>query len=323
MTKIRAAIAGGTGYTAGELIRILINHPEIEISSILSTSSVGTSISTIHRDLFGETDMKFTDKLMNPDVLFLCLGHGLSREFIDSHTINEKCKIIDLGNDFRLSSNYKERDYIYGLCELNHKEIAKSSSVANPGCFATAIQLGIIPLCTNDMIKDDVHVHAVTGSTGAGKKLTDTGQFSYRTSNFSVYKPFTHQHLDEINKTVFAVSGKSPQINFVPMRGDFTRGIFTSIYTKCNYTADKIVEMYKEYYATSPFVHISEEPISLKEVINTNKCLIHIEFHNGYIHITTIIDNLIKGASGQAIQNMNLMFGLEENTGLKLKPTAF
>jgi N-acetyl-gamma-glutamyl-phosphate reductase len=323
MTKIRAAIAGGTGYTAGELIRILINHPEIEISSILSTSSVGTSISTIHRDLFGETDMKFTDKLMNPDVLFLCLGHGLSREFIDSHTINEKCKIIDLGNDFRLSSNYKDREYIYGLCELNHKEIEKSSSVSNPGCFATAIQLGIIPLCANGMIKDDIHVHAVTGSTGAGKKLTETGQFSYRTSNFSVYKPFTHQHLDEINKTVFAVSGESPQINFVPMRGDFTRGIFTSIYTKCDYTADKIEEMYKEYYSTSPFVHISEEPISLKEVINTNKCLIHIESHNGYIHITTIIDNLVKGASGQAVQNMNLMFGLEENMGLKLKPTAF
>lgn len=323
MKKIKAAIVGGTGYTAGELIRILLYHPEVEISSVFSTSSVGEALYTAHRDLYGETDMVFSDSIGTPDVLFMCLGHGLSREFLTTHTISGNCRIIDLGNDFRVENKFNDRNFVYGLCELYHKEIENSISVANPGCFATAIQLGILPLLINKVISDDIHVHAITGSTGAGKKLTDTGHFSYRESNISVYKPFTHQHLDEINKTIWNLSGNGTQVNFVPMRGDFTRGIFASIYTKCSDSIEQLNYWYKEYYKSSPFVFVSDEPISLKEVINTNKCLIHIELHNEYIHITSIIDNLIKGACGQAVQNMNIMFSLEESAGLRLKSTAF
>lgn len=323
---INVSIVGGTGYTAGELLRILLNHPHVQIDSVISSTSVGTLISDVHRDLLGETDLRFTDTFNNPDVIFLCLGHGLSRNFLDENDIPEKCKIIDLGNDFRNSPDYANRNFVFGLCELNREKIRETNNVANPGCFATSIILALLPLASKNKLKEDVHVHAITGSTGAGKKPVETTHFSYRDNNISVYKPFAHQHIEEIRNTLtYAGSKELPAINFIPMRGDFPRGIFASVYTKWDSTVSEseVVELYKNYYKDSPSVFVSDEPISLKEVVNTNKCLLHIELHNGYIHITSIIDNLLKGASGQAVQNMNLMFGLEESTGLKLKGSAF
>jgi len=331
---IKVAIAGATGYTAGELIRILLNHPQVEIESVLSTTSVGQSVCDIHRDLIGETDLKFTDKPVNPDVVFLCLGHGLSREFLDNTPLPEHCKIIDLGNDFRLDPDYKGKEFIYGLTDTFKEEILKAEYIANPGCFATAIQTALTPLAKAGILESEVHVTALTGSTGAGKKPGETTHFSYRDNNLSIYKLFTHQHLGEIKRTLSTLLGhEAPQINFVPMRGDFTRGIFASVYTKWNgykgadgslkQELEDAVELYNEYYKDSPFVFISSKGVSLKEVVNTNKILLHIELHQGYIHISSVIDNLVKGASGQAVENMNLIFGLEQTMGLKLKPSAF
>lgn len=326
---INVTIVGATGYTGGELIRILLNHPDVRITSAYSTKSMGLELSRIHRDLIGETELHYSNTLGNPDVLFLCLGHGLSRDFLDKNNISKSCKIIDLGNDFRVEQVYKTKsgdnlNFIYGLTDLNTDSIKQSNYIANPGCFATAIQLGLLPLAANNLVNDEVHVTGITGSTGAGKRLSDLSHFSYRENNISVYKPFTHQHLDEIKKTLSHLQQSTlPQINFVPIRGDFTRGIFVSIYTKWEGTADEASTLYQDYYKTSPFVFCSEDTISLKEVINTNKCLLHVDLHNGYIHITSIIDNLIKGASGQAVENMNLMFGLARDKGLKLKPIAF
>ncbi|MBE6227233.1 MAG: N-acetyl-gamma-glutamyl-phosphate reductase [Bacteroidales bacterium] len=331
---IKVAIAGATGYTAGELIRILLNHPQVEIESVLSTTSIGQSVCDIHRDLIGETDLKFTDKPVNPDVVFLCLGHGLSREFLDNTPLPEHCKIIDLGNDFRLDPDYKGKEFIYGLTDTFKEEILKAEYIANPGCFATAIQTALTPLAKAGILESEVHVTALTGSTGAGKKPGETTHFSYRDNNLSIYKLFTHQHLGEIKRTLSTLLGhEAPQINFVPMRGDFTRGIFASIYTKWNgykgadgslkQELEDAVELYNEYYKDSPFVFISSKGVSLKEVVNTNKILLHIELHQGYIHISSVIDNLVKGASGQAVENMNLIFGLEQTMGLKLKPSAF
>lgn len=323
MNKIKATIAGGTGYTAGELIRILINHPEVEITNIMSTTQVGDMVSGVHRDLFGDCDLKFTDRVGEPDVLFLCLGHGISRQFLSTHTISGECKIIDLGNDFRIESDFMNREFVYGLCEMNREKIRGCYSVANPGCFATAIELGILPLLDKKMVYDEIHVHAITGSTGAGKTPTETTHFSYRDNNISVYKSFKHQHLEEIAKVIRTLAGKDIRVNFVPMRGDFTRGIFASIYTRCELSAEEISEVFRDYYKSSPFVHISDAPISLKEVVNTNKALLHIASYDGYLHITSVIDNLVKGASGQAVQNMNLMFGYDESAGLRLKSTTF
>lgn len=333
MKKIKAAIAGGTGYTAGELLRILLYHPNVEITSVLSSTSVGQSITEVHRDLFGETDLCFTDNIGEPDVVFLCLGHGLSKEFIDNTRLPDKCKIIDLGNDFRLEPEYKGREFIYGLTDTFREKILKADNIANPGCFATAIQTAIAPLAKAGAIVDDVHVTAITGSTGAGKKPSEKSHFSYRNNNLSIYKNFTHQHLGEIGRTMKELQGNEPQINFIPMRGDFSRGIFASIHTKwagikgedrtVASTLEDAVEYFTQYYKESPFVHISKENVSLKEVVNTNKVLLHIELHNGYIHIASVIDNLVKGASGQAVENMNLIFGLEQTTGLRLKPNAF
>lgn len=327
MNKIKVAIAGGTGYTGGELLRLLLNHPYAEVVSVLSTTSAGTRVDSIHRDLLGDTDLVCTSSLEEsetPDVIFLCLGHGLSREFITTNNIPQGCKIIDLGNDFRVESTYEGKDFVYGLAELRKDEIAKCDYLANPGCFATCIQLALIPLAAKGLINDEIHIHAITGSTGAGKKLAEPSHFSYRNSNISVYKSFTHQHLAEIGMTLSSLQGgEIPQINFVPMRGDFTRGIFGSLYTKCSLTKEEATQLYKEFYQGAEFVKVSNEGISLKEVVNTNKALLHVEMHNGYIHITSIIDNLVKGASGQAVQNMNLMFGLPESTGLKLKANAF
>lgn len=327
MNKIKIAIAGGTGYTGGELLRLLLNHPYAEVVSLLSTTSAGTRVDSIHRDLLGDTDLVCTSSIEegeSPDLIFLCLGHGLSREFLSTNNIPQGCKIIDLGNDFRVENSYEDKTFIYGLCEVRGDEIKNCSYVANPGCFATCIQLALVPLAAKGLIRDEIHIHAITGSTGAGKKLAETSHFSYRDSNISVYKSFTHQHLAEIEMTLSSLQGKRiPQINFVPMRGDFTRGIFGSIYTKCSLSAEEVEKIYKDYYKGAEFVKVSDKSISLKEVVNTNKVLLHVELHNGYIHITSIIDNLVKGASGQAVQNMNLMFGLPENTGLKLKANAF
>ena len=331
---IKASIAGATGYTAGELIRILLNHPQVEIESLISTTSVGQSVCEVHRDLIGETDLKFTDKPINPDVVFLCLGHGLSREFLDNHQLPEHCKIIDLGNDFRLDPEYKGKNFIYGLTDTFKEEILQANYIANPGCFATAIQTAITPLAIAGILDSGIHITALTGSTGAAKKPGETTHFSYRDNNLSIYKLFTHQHLGEIKRTLSTLMQKdAPQINFVPMRGDFTRGIFASVYTKWNgyigpdgefkNTLEDAVALYNEYYKESPFVFVSDKGVSLKEVVNTNKILLHIELHQGYIHISSVIDNLIKGASGQAVENMNLIFGLDQTMGLKLKPSAF
>lgn len=323
---IKAAIAGGTGYTAGELIRILLNHPQAEIVSVLSTTSVGEPVSSVHRDLIGETPLAFTDDPGSPDVIFLCLGHGLSKEFLDTHPLPDSCKIIDLGNDFRLDPFYKGKEFIYGLTDTYANKISGADCVANPGCFATAIQSALAPLAKAGLLQDQIHVHAITGSTGAGKKPSETGHFSYRDNNISIYKLFNHQHLGEIKRTLRDLMGKEPpQINFVPMRGDFTRGIFASVYTRWddNRTQEEAEALFQDYYQNSPFVFISEKGVSLKEVVNTNKVLMHIELHNGYIHISSVLDNLVKGASGQAVENMNLIFGLDRTAGLKLKPSAF
>lgn len=331
---IKAAIAGATGYTAGELIRILLNHPMVEIESALSTTSAGQKVCDIHRDLIGETDLLFTDKPVDPDVVFLCLGHGLSREFLDTTVLPDRCKIVDLGNDFRLDPDYNGKHFVYGLTDTFTDEILKADYIANPGCFATAIQTAITPLAKAGILEDEVHVTAITGSTGAGKKPGETTHFSYRDNNLSIYKLFTHQHLGEIRRTLSRLQRKeAPQVNFVPMRGDFPRGIFASVYTRWKgYTApdgtvkdslEDAVELYSQYYKESPFVFVSEKGISLKEVVNTNKILLHVELHNGYIHISSVIDNLVKGASGQAVENMNMIFGLDRTMGLKLKPSAF
>ena len=323
---IRAAIAGATGYTGGELLRILLNHPDVEVVAATTTSESGTPVSAVHRDLIGETDLCFGTELNDPDVIFLCLGHGISRQFVDTHDIKPECRIIDLGNDFRLDGNYAGRNFIYGLCESARDEIRTAHDVANPGCFATAIQLATLPLAANGLIRDEIHVTAITGSTGAGKKPGETTHFSYRNDNISIYKLFTHQHLAEIRQNLSRVGGgDEPQVNFVPLRGDFARGIFASVYTKADEGMSEADyrKLYEDYYAESPFVHHSETGISMKEVVNTNKALLHVELHDGYVHISSAIDNLVKGAAGQAVQNMNLMFGLPEDTGLRLKPSAF
>ena len=326
MSKIRVAIAGGTGYTGGELFRILLNHPEAEIVAATTTSSEGTPVASVHRDLIGETDLCFGKSLNDPDVIFLCLGHGISREFVDTHDIKPECRIIDLGNDFRLDGNYAGRNFIYGLCESAREDIRKAHDVANPGCFATAIQLAVLPLAAAGLISDEIHVTAITGSTGAGKKPVETTHFSYRSDNISKYKLFSHQHLAEIRQNIARVSNAAePTVNFVPLRGDFARGIFASVYTKAaeGMSQEDYQKLYEEYYAASPFVFHSAQGISMKEVVNTNKGLVHVELHDGYVHIASAIDNLVKGAAGQAVQNMNLMFGLPEDCGLRLKPSAF
>ena len=331
MNKIRAAIAGGTGYTGGELMRILLNHPNVEIVAATTTSSEGTPVSSVHRDLLGETDLCFGTSLNDPDVIFLCLGHGISRQFVDTHDISPECRIKDLGNDFRLAGDYAGRHFVYGLCESAREDIKSAHDVANPGCFATAIQLATLPLAAAGLIRDEIHVSAITGSTGAGKKPGETTHFSYRSDNISIYKLFTHQHLAEIRQNLAKVWPSLdmlqavPTVNFVPLRGDFARGIFASVYTRAveGMTEAEYRRIFEDYYAESPFVFHSNEGISMKEVVNTNKGLVHVELHDRYVHIASCIDNLVKGAAGQAVQNMNLMFGLPEDTGLRLKPSAF
>lgn len=321
---IKIGIIGGAGYTAGELIRLLLNHPDAEIVFIHSNSHAGHKIAQVHEGLYGETELTFTDQLdLNSiDVLFFCTAHGDTRKFIESHNIPEELRIVDLSMDYRIKS--EEHDFIYGLPELNRRAICKSKHVANPGCFATCIQLGLLPLAKHLMLNDDIMVNAITGSTGAGVKPGATSHFSWRNNNMSVYKAFEHQHVPEIRQSLCLLQNSfNADIDFIPYRGDFARGIFTTIVTKTQVKLEEIERMYEEYYAKDSFVHLVKENIDLKQVINTNKCLIHLEKHGNKLLVISCIDNLLKGASGQAVHNMNLMFNLEETVGLRLKPSAF
>ncbi|MBD0824637.1 N-acetyl-gamma-glutamyl-phosphate reductase [Aestuariibaculum marinum] len=327
MKNIQVGIIGGAGYTAGELIRLLINHPQVELNFVYSTSNAGNKISKVHQDLVGSLDLEFTDTV-NPDVdvLFLCLGHGNSVKFLSANTFSENTKIIDLGNDFRLEADkvFDGKTFVYGLPELQKETIKKANYIANPGCFATAIQLGLLPLANAGLLNNDVHINAVTGATGAGTSLSATTHYTWRDNNFSYYKPFTHQHLGEINQSVKQLqNGFDSDILFMPNRGNFSRGIFATLYTDFEGSAEEAKALYTEFYKDAEFTFVSDDVLHLKQVVNTNKCLIHLLKHNGKLLITSIIDNLLKGASGQAVQNMNLMFGLEETTGLNLKATYF
>ena len=321
MKKIKVGVGGAAGYTGGELIRILVNHPDSEIAFAHSKSNAGKFVSDIHTDLIGDTELKFTSELTDSiDVLFLCLGHNESNKFFAENVISDKIKVIDLSQDFRLLPS----EFVYGLPELNCEQIKIANKIANPGCFATCIQLALLPLAKNELLKADIHISATTGSTGAGQSLNATSHFSWRQNNLSVYKAFEHQHLNEIGQSIKQLQpGFESELNFIPTRGSFTRGIFASIYTECDLKLEEIKEMYKSYYSTHPFVHISDNTIDLKQVVNTNKCLIHLEKHGNKLLITGCIDNLLKGASGQAVQNMNLLFGLEETAGLKFKASFF
>jgi len=324
---IQIGIIGGAGYTAGELIRILLHHKKVTINFVYSTSNAGNTISSIHQDLLGETTMKFTSVINEKvDVLFLCLGHGNSKSFLEKHQFSDATKIIDLSNDFRLdeNTNFQGREFMYGLPELNKKAIKMSNFIANPGCFATAIQLAILPLAKGKLLEDDIHVNAVTGATGAGTSLSTTTHFTWRDNNFSYYKPFMHQHLDEINQSVQQLQNTfANEICFMPNRGNFSRGIFATAYTNFKGTLEEAKKLYKDFYKDAQFTHVSDTNLHLKQVVNTNKCLIHLYKHENKLLITSIIDNLVKGASGQAVHNMNLMLGFAENEGLQLKGTYF
>lgn len=321
---IKTGIIGGAGYTAGELIRLLINHPDVEIVFINSSSNAGNKVTDVHAGLYGECDLTFTDAmpLDEIDVLFFCTAHGDTRKFMESHNIPEDLKIIDLSMDYRIAN--ENHEFLYGLPEINRRAICKAKYVANPGCFATCIQLGLLPLAKHLMLNDDIMVNAITGSTGAGVKPGSTTHFSWRNNNMSVYKAFDHQHVPEIVQSLKQLQNSfNSSIDFIPYRGDFARGIFATLVVKCKVELEEIVRMYEEYYDRDSFVHIVDKNIDLKQVVNTNKCLIHLEKHGDKLLIISCIDNLLKGASGQAVHNMNLMFNLEETIGLKLKPSAF
>lgn len=321
---IKAGIIGGAGYTAGELIRILLNHPQVELVFVNSTSNAGNKLTDVHGGLLGETDMSFTDQLPynKIDVLFFCTAHGDTKKFLDANDIPDHLKIIDLSTDYRHKAVGNK--FIYGLPELNKEEIKQSSYVANPGCFATAIQLGLLPLAKANKLTAEIHVNAITGSTGAGVKPSATSHFSWRENNISVYKAFEHQHLTEIKQSLNQLQVNfNGDINFIPVRGNFTRGIFVSTYLNYDGTIEDAEKLYKDYYKDSPFTIISDKNIDLKQVVNTNKCVLHLEKHGNKLLILSCIDNLVKGASGQAVHNMNLIFGLEETIGLNLKASAF
>ena len=322
MKKI--GIIGGAGYTAGELLRLLINHPEVSIAFVHSTSNAGQPVTSVHQGLLGETDLVFSDThpLEDIDVLFLCSAHGHSRKFWEENARPAGLKVIDLAQDFRDESN----GYVYGLPEMNRERIASADSIANPGCFATALQLSLLPLAAAGLLPDngEINITALTGSTGAGVKPGATTHFSWRTDNISVYKAFTHQHLIEIGATLQKLQpGHTAKINFIPMRGDFARGIFAAVHLDCPLTEEEAVKLYKDYYKDAPFAVVSDSPVDLKQAVNTNKAIIHVEKHGDKLLITTAEDNLLKGASGQAVQNLNIMLGIDERTGLRLKPSAF
>ena len=325
--KIKVGIVGGAGYTGGELIRILLNHPAAEIIFVHSKSNADHFLYAVHKDLQGDTEIKFTSALNQKiDVLFLCVGHGDAVKFLSENKIDAAIKIIDLSQDFRLGETVNKRKFVYGLPELNKTQIKKAKNIANPGCFATAIQLGLLPLAKAGLLKE-IHTTGITGSTGAGQGLSVTSHFSWRANNIQAYKTLSHQHLNEILQSINSLQSSSPLgvggLNFIPWRGDFTRGIFISSQIKCDLELYEVSALYKKYYAAHPFIVLSKEPIFLKQVVNTNKCFIQLEKIGSKLVIHSAIDNLLKGASGQAVQNMNLMFGIEETTGLKLKANYF
>ncbi|MES2265786.1 MAG: N-acetyl-gamma-glutamyl-phosphate reductase [Bacteroidota bacterium] len=326
-SKIKAGIVGGAGYTGGEMLRILINHPNVEIVFVHSNSNAGNHVYDVHHDLFGDTDLTFAAELaFNIDVLFLCVGHGDAKKFLEANAIPDHIKIIDLSQDFRLiqNSKIKSKNFVYGLPELNREAIKLADNIANPGCFATCLQLGLLPLASKGLLNNEVHITATTGSTGAGQSLSPTSHFTWRNDNLSVYKVFNHQHLNEIGQSLRQLQGDfDKDINFVPYRGGFTRGIIASIYTESNLSEAEALILYKEYYACHPFTHVTSKDIDLKQIVNTNKCFIQVKKHENKIFIISIMDNLLKGASGQAVQNMNIMFGLDERAGLRLKATGF
>ena len=320
---IKVGIVGGAGYTAGELLRILLTHPDVEIRCVQSSSNAGNTVASVHTDLLGDTDLTFSAELNTDvvDVIFLCMGHGKSKKFLTSNSIPAHIKIIDLSHDYRL--NAEGNDFVYGLPELNLEAIKKADKIANPGCFATAIQLALLPLAAAGKL-NEVHVNAVTGSTGAGQQPTSTSHFSWRNNNVSVYKAFSHQHLGEIKQSLRQLQkGFTKPVNFIPVRGNFARGIMATAYTKCDLSEEEAIELYKKYYQNHPFVTVSGINPDLKQVVNTNKAILYIEKHEDKLLIVSMIDNLVKGASGQAVENMNLMFGLDQRAGLRLKSVAF
>jgi N-acetyl-gamma-glutamyl-phosphate reductase len=347
MTKV--GIIGGAGYTGGEAIRILLNHPAVELAFVQSASNAGNPLSDVHTDLVGDTDMRFTAEAATrdgseADVLMICAGHGDARKWLETNHVSARVKIIDLSQDFRLTATSTfggsgnvnggagraevgaagVRRFVYGLPEMNRSKIATADSIANPGCFATCLQLGMLPLAAGGHLTGDVHISATTGSTGAGQKPTASTHFSWRAGNLSSYKEFEHQHLHEIGESLLTLQPAwGGEVLFVPTRGAFTRGIFASIYTDSDLSADEARELFGEYYRDAPFTHVSDHAVDLKQVVNTNKCLLHVEKHGGKLLITSVIDNLLKGASGQAVQNMNLMLGLDQSAGLRLKAAAF
>ena len=321
---INVGIIGGAGYTAGELIRILVNHPEVNLVWIHSNSNAGQPVTAVHSGLVGDTDLSFTDtyNFDNIDVMFLCSGHGASTKFLNENTIPESLHIVDLSQDFRDETN----NFVYGLPEVNADRTKGALRVANPGCFATAIQLAILPAVKAGCIDGEIHVTAVTGSTGAGVKPTSKTHFSWRTDNMSTYKEFEHQHLLEIGRTINSLTPEdtaAPDVNFVPVRGDFARGIFASVYFDTDLTAEQLIALYKSFYNDAKFTHVVDFDLDLKQVVNTNKALISVTKHGRKAHIVSVIDNLLKGASGQAVQNMNLMFNLDQACGLRLKASGF
>lgn len=324
---IKVGIVGGAGYTAGELIRLVINHSKIELDFVYSTSNAGNYIYNVHQDLLGSLDLKFTNTInSNIDVVFLCLGHGNSKRFLEENLFSLNTKIIDLSNDFRLKNDavFEEKQFVYGLPELQKDTIKNASNIANPGCFATAIQLALLPLVKHKLVKSSIHINATTGSTGAGVSPSETTHFSWRDNNFSVYKAFTHQHLGEIHESLSGLqNGFSNELFFIPNRGNFSRGILASIYLDFDKSIDEAFQLFEDFYKDAPFTHISKIPVHLKQVVNTNNCFIHLEKYNNKLLITSVVDNLLKGASGQAIQNMNLLFGFSEAEGLQLKATSF
>ena len=319
-------IIGGSGYTGGELLRLVLNHPGLTLDFVYSTTRPGFPLSETHPDLLGSTSIHFTDQVnLDVSVVFLCLGHGNSSKFLEQNKFSEQTLIIDLSNDFRLSadSEFMGRTFVYGLPERNKEAIEQATAIANPGCFATAIQLALLPLATAKKLTNSIHVNATTGSTGAGVGLSATAHFSWRNNNMSWYKPFTHQHLGEIGESINELQGSATTMYFLPQRGDFTRGIFATAYTAFDGSIEEAVALYTDYYANDPFTHVSKQEIALKQIINSNNCFLHLHLHEGTLLITSVIDNLIKGASGQAIQNVNLIYGWEEGLGLNLKASTF
>jgi len=329
MANLKAGIVGGAGYTGGELIRLLINHPNVDISFVHSKSNSGNPVSKVHGDLEGETDLLFTGELQDDiDVMFLCVGHGEARKFLEENKIAGHIRVIDLSQDFRLKKNsaIANREFVYGLPELNKNEIISAKNIANPGCFATSIQLGLLPLAKEGLL-DNIYTTGITGSTGAGQALSSSSHFSWRSNNIQAYKTLSHQHVKEIMESLAqlqpGISGKDEKLSFVPWRGDFARGIFISSQLHCDLSQEELTVLYEAFYKDHPFVHLSKEPIFLKQVVNNNKCLIQLEKVGAKLVVHSAIDNLLKGASGQAVQNMNIMFGLEERAGLRLKANAF